>query len=62
MQTGIVACQQGLVSLPRALLAVIGQIKAICAARRALQGLPACGEAFGASRWCFYRHFLPVRR
>ena len=29
MQTGIVACQQALVSLPRALLAVIGQIKAI---------------------------------
>lgn len=40
-------------SLPRARLAVIGQIADKSAALAADQGLPACGEAFGASRWHF---------
>jgi hypothetical protein len=40
-------------SLPRATLAVIGQIADKSAAPMADQGLPACGEAFGASRWHF---------
>jgi len=62
MQTGIVACQHADYSLRNAILLVIGQIKDKRAAPMVFSRFARGGETFGASRWHFYRHFLPARR